>query len=277
MMTNNDYDAILIAGNGFDLNLGLKTSYQDFIVSDAFSSLLKANNQLCIYLKNQHELNNWIDIENELKEYSSSIYKDSNRNIFRLEYQSLCKSLCDYLNNIDMSYVDDIDETSQAYKILTEEFGRLLIFNFNYTLSIEYLLHKNNLNHKVFKVHGTAKKNRIVFGVEDNARINANDVFLKKSTCLWNEILNIDSLLSNAKNIIFLGYSLGETDHHYFKQFFQAASINNFMDKSRKSILISYYQEEGMYNILKQIDGMTNNKIQGLRTYQNFKMFDLAK
>lgn len=133
-MTNNDYDTILITGNGFDLNLGLKTGYQDFIVSDAFSNLLKANNQLCIYLKNQHELNNWIDIENELKEYSKSIYKDSNRNIFRQEYQSLCKSLCDYLNNIDMSYVDNIDETSQAYEILTEKFERLLIFNFNYTL-----------------------------------------------------------------------------------------------------------------------------------------------
>lgn len=272
-MTNNDYDAILITGNGFDLNLGLKTSYQDFIVSDAFSSLLEANNKLCLYLKNQQEVNNWIDIENELKGYSNSICKDSNRNIFRQEYHSLCKSLCDYLNSLDMSY---IDETSQAYELLTEKFERLLIFNFNYTLSLEYILHQNNLNHKTFKVHGTAQKNRIVFGVEDNARINANDVFLKKSTCLWNEILNIESLLSNAKNIIFLGYSLGETDHHYFKQFFQTAAINNFMERSRKNILISYYKEDSMYDILKQIDYMTSNRIQGLRTHQNFKMFDLA-
>lgn len=274
-MTNNDYHAILITGNGFDLNLGLKTSYQDFIISDTFNSLLTAKNQLCLYLKNQHGVNNWIDIENELKTYSNSIYKDSNRNIFRHEYQSLCKSLCDYLNNLDMSC---IDETSQAYEFLTEKFERLLIFNFNYTLSLEYILHQKNLNHKVFKVHGTAKKNKIVFGVEDNARINADDVFLKKSTCLWNEILNIDSLLSNTKDIIFLGYSLGETDHHYFKRFFENAAINVFMNENRnKNISISYYGEEGMYNILKQIDSMTNNHIQNLRTNQNFKMFDLAK
>lgn len=273
-MTNNDYDAILVTGNGFDLNLGLKTSYQDFIVSDNFSSLLKANNQLCLYLKNQHGVNNWIDIENELKEYSNSVYKDSNRNIFRQEYQSLCKSLCDYLNNLDMS---NIDETSQAYEFLIEKFERLLIFNFNYTLSLEYLLYKNKLKHKIIKIHGTAKENKIVFGVEDNARINPSDVFLKKSTCLWNEILDIDSLLSNVKDIIFLGYSLGETDHHYFKQFFLTAAINNFMDKSRKNILISYYKEDSMYDILRQIDGLTNNRIQGLRAHQNFKMFDLAK
>lgn len=271
-MTN--YDGILITGNGFDLNLGLKTSYPDFIASDVFSNLLTAENQLCLYLKNQHGVNNWIDIENELKEYSSSIYKDSNRNIFRQEYQSLCKSLCEYLNNLDMSF---IDETSQACKFLTEEFERLLIFNFNYTLSLEYLLYKNKLNHEILKVHGTAKENKIVFGVEDNARINASDVFLKKSTCIWNKIYDIDKILSKAKDIIFLGYSLGETDHHYFKQFFQTAAINNFMDKNRKNIFISYYKEDSMYDILKQIDDMTNNRIQGLRTHQNFKMFDLAK
>lgn len=273
-MTNNDYDAILITGNGFDLNLGLKTSYQDFIVSDAFKSLLKANNQLCLYLKNQQEVNNWIDIENELKQYSNSVCKDSNRNIFRQEYQSLCKSLCDYLNNLDMSYIDD---TSQAYKFITQKFERLLILNFNYTLSLEYLLDMNKLNHSIIKMHGTAKNNKIVFGVEDSARINVNDVFLKKSTCLWNEIIDIDSLLSDAKNIIFLGYSLGETDHHYFKDFFQTAAINNFMDKRQKNIFVSYYKEDSMYDILKQIDYMTSNRIQGLRTHHNFKMFDLSK
>lgn len=264
----------MITGNGFDLNLGLKTGYCDFISSDYFCKLLAENNQLCVYLKNQQDLNNWIDIENELKNYSNEIYTNSNRNLFKQEYQSLCKSLCDYLNSIDMSY---IDEASQAYRFLKEKFERLLIFNFNYTLSLEYILHQNNLKHKVFKVHGTAKNNRIVFGVEDNARINKNDVFLKKSTCLWNEILNIDSLLSNVKNIIFLGYSLGETDHHYFNHFFQTAAIDNFSDRNRKNILISYYKEDSMYDILKQIDKMTSNHIQSLRTHQNFKMFDLEE
>lgn len=273
-MSENEYDAVLITGNGFDLNLGLKTSYQDFVTSDAFNKLLTTNNQLYLYLKSQHELNNWIDIENELKEYSNQICKDSNRKTFRQEYQTLCNSLCEYLNNLEMP---DVDETSKAYELITEKFKNLLIFNFNYTSSLDYIAYQNNLNHKILRVHGNAKKNKIVFGVEDNARINANDVFLKKSTCLWNEMLNINSVLSDTKNIIFLGYSLGETDHHYFKDFFQSASINNFMDKTRKNILVSYYKEDGMYDVLKQIDSMTNNRIQGLRTHQNFKMFDLAE
>lgn len=270
-MPNNEYDAVLITGNGFDLNLGLKTGYCDFISSDFFCKLLAENNQLCLYLKNQHDLNNWIDIENELKNYSNEVYTNSNRNLFKQEYQSLRKSLCDYLNSIDMSY---IDKTSQAYRFLTEKFERLLIFNFNYTLSLEYITHQKNLKHKVFKVHGTAKNNQIVFGVEDNARINKNDVFLKKSTCIWNEICDVNQILSNANNIIFLGYSLGETDHHYFDDFFGNACHSHSV---RKNIAISYYKEEGMYDIFKQLDSLTINRIQYLRTHQNFEMIDLAK
>jgi len=272
-MSENKYNAILIIGNGFDLNLRLPTSYQDFIASDIFNNLLAENNQLCLYLKNQSELNNWIDIENELKEYSYNVYKEPDRKVFRQEYQKLCSSLCEYLNDLDIS---KMDETSKAYKYITTvgEYKNLLIINFNYTSSIEYIAIQNNLNPQIVNVHGSATNNKIVFGVEDNARINANDVFLKKSTCLWNPILNIDSILSNENTIVFLGYSLGETDHHYFKEFFQKLSHVNHLDKTKKNITISYYEEDGKYNILKQIDALTSNRILGLRTHQNFKMMD---
>ncbi len=273
-MTNNEYDAILITGNGFDLNLGLKTSYQDFITSDIFNNLLTANNQLCLYLKSQHELNNWIDIENELKEYSNIICKDSNRKVFRQEYQILCNTLCEYLNSLDMS---GIDETSKAYEFIVEKFKNLLIFNFNYTLSIEYILYQRKLSHEVLKLHGSAKKNKIVFGVEDDARINVNDIFLKKSTCLWNEIIDVENILSKTNNIIFIGYSLGETDHHYFKHFFQDLSLMKPHNGKSKNIFISHYQEDGMYEILKQIDSLTSHRIQNLRTNHSFDMFDLAE
>ena len=41
---------IIIIGNGFDLSLGLKTSYKDFIESDSFTLLLNKENSLTIYL-----------------------------------------------------------------------------------------------------------------------------------------------------------------------------------------------------------------------------------
>ena len=74
-------------GNGFDLSLGLSTSYMDFVNSDEFQILLNMQNQLAIYLKVNAELQNWIDIENELKLYS----KNEDNAKFKTEYEALCK------------------------------------------------------------------------------------------------------------------------------------------------------------------------------------------
>ena len=47
----NKYQSALIIGNGFDLSLGLSTSYMDFVNSDEFQILLNMQNQLAIYFK----------------------------------------------------------------------------------------------------------------------------------------------------------------------------------------------------------------------------------
>lgn len=91
----NKYQSALIIGNGFDLSLGLSTSYMDFVNSDEFQILLNMQNQLAIYLKVNAELQNWIDIENELKLYS----KNEDNAKFKTEYEALCKQLVVYINN----------------------------------------------------------------------------------------------------------------------------------------------------------------------------------
>lgn len=56
----NKYQSALIIGNGFDLSLGLSTSYMDFVNSDEFQILLNMQNQLAIsysvffFFKNIH-------------------------------------------------------------------------------------------------------------------------------------------------------------------------------------------------------------------------------
>ena len=55
----NKYQSALIIGNGFDLSLGLSTSYMDFVNSDEFQILLNMQNQLAIYLKVNAELHSW--------------------------------------------------------------------------------------------------------------------------------------------------------------------------------------------------------------------------
>lgn len=67
---------ILIIGNGFDLNLGLKTSYSDFLASDEFLELSEdSSNLLVSYLNEQAKSSRkdrlWVDIEHELKSYAT--------------------------------------------------------------------------------------------------------------------------------------------------------------------------------------------------------------
>lgn len=58
----NKYQSALIIGNGFDLSLGLSTSYMDFVNSDEFQILLNMQNQLAIYLKVNAELQKLVSI-----------------------------------------------------------------------------------------------------------------------------------------------------------------------------------------------------------------------
>lgn len=62
-------ETLLIVGNGLDLSMEFKTSYGDFMQSSYFPN--KETSSLCSYLYDQYEENmGWIDIENELSEYS---------------------------------------------------------------------------------------------------------------------------------------------------------------------------------------------------------------
>ena len=101
------YDKLLVIGNGFDLALGLKTSYLDFMrwlknehyMDDAY---------LYRYLSSKLNQKRWIDIENELRVYSNKICNPSESHLnkegkqkisskFRREHKSLCDILCEYL------------------------------------------------------------------------------------------------------------------------------------------------------------------------------------
>ncbi|MCE8493765.1 bacteriophage abortive infection AbiH family protein [Bacteroides uniformis] len=152
----NKYQSALIIGNGFDLSLGLSTSYMDFVNSDEFQILLNMQNQLAIYLKVNAELQNWIDIENELKLYS----KNEDNAKFKTEYEALCKQLVVYINNIDYS---SINKNSKAYEVLTNlsSTKNNIILDFNYTASTRLILKQcglsdEDIDNRLIKVHGEA-------------------------------------------------------------------------------------------------------------------------
>lgn len=261
---------ILIIGNGFDLNLGLETAYTNFIQSNFFQELT-TKNMLCGYLNNRHGLKNWIDIENELKIYSNEIDDED----FEDNYNELCDSLMNYLDSLDYEL---INTSSKAYQVL-EKIKDLdfLIIDFNYTLSTEILLKKFGLNdekikERLIKIHGTVKERKIIFGVEDKARIDRSHVFLKKSFNSNFTPIHFKTVFDNASNIVFFGHSLGETDHMYFHIFLSELAII----QHNKNIYIHHFGKKAYTEIFMQLDTLTNNSLSGFRQNNTFKTIDVS-
>lgn len=78
---SHDRKLLVIIGNGFDLDLGLKTSYADFMMSKVFEKYRNdshlettsyARQNLFDILQKQFDSNDkkWIDVEIELREFA---------------------------------------------------------------------------------------------------------------------------------------------------------------------------------------------------------------
>jgi len=268
------YDFVIIIGNGFDLNLGLKTSYSDFLESQQFDELLDDVNSVAIYLRDKKNLKKWIDIENELKNYS---IEDLPR--FQEDFNELSDSLVSYLDTLDYN---NTNSSCHAIKLLSEisnDFS-VLIIDYNYTSTISMLLKRFDIDLKDskckiehIKIHGSVDEGNIIFGVEDKANILSKHIFLKKSVNKNFNPTDFSEALKNSKNVVFFGHSLGETDHMYFDNFFQTAAL---LSKTRK-IVIFYYGDKNYYEINSQLDVLTLKSIEKLKRFNEFKMIDTSK
>ena len=212
----------IIIGNGFDINLGLPTSYTHFIQSPQFADLIGRGNRLAEYLKKKHELQNWVDIENELKRYS---IEEADNN-YKDDFSSLCFQLINYINNIDYNLINTSSIGYGLIESFSENPNKFVVLDFNYTQSIKHIFQRKfilseEVNKQIIKVHGEASNNNIIFGVEDDAPIKPEHVFLRKAFPRYYKAWNFNSIFSKSNQIIFFGHSLGQTDHTYFKRLIQ--------------------------------------------------------
>jgi hypothetical protein len=139
---------LYIFGNGFDLDLGLKTSYSNFIESNDFKNLIQPASDCTFakYLfKNYNPESKWMDIENELKIYINNVY--SNNGIaFKREFQFLKSALVNYLHseirNNRINY--DSNAARICNKILDDIKNNIevRIINFNYTNTVPLVVKK---------------------------------------------------------------------------------------------------------------------------------------
>jgi hypothetical protein len=285
-----NYKNILVIGNGFDLNLGLKTAYSDYLSSVNFQELL-GRNSLARYLNNCKKTSKWVDIEKELYNYSNSLFYKVENNLhpdprsvqlisyLRGDYYEICCSLREYLKKATTCPIDFNDKA--AYKIVSKVFTQknvnTYILTFNYTEIIERLhqcYFPSSENFCINHIHGSLQNNNIVFGIEDSAEVAKKHVFLYKS---YNTTQNINGLISvfeNAKNITFFCYSLGETDHSYFDDFFNAQTKP---DCDRKKFTFYYYGQEAYDDLIWQLKTLTKNRLTYLKQYNQLEFHDVSR
>jgi Bacteriophage abortive infection AbiH len=270
---------LFVIGNGFDLSLGLRTSYGDFLKSDEF--LQKINLTLFQYLKNVSETSRWIDIEFQLSVYSSKYLPTKLGNgggDFLSEYKVLKESLMEYILSIDMQ----IDEESCAYKMVKNHYKpeESKVVSFNYTNSFDVILDRivtNSINISASEtrfVHGEAKKGNIIFGVDDSAAIQDSDSFLYKSTSEHYNGREIVKFLQDSDEIYIFGHSLGESDHMYFKQFLARCWTGGLINKK---IVFYPYGEQGHIDLHKQLHILTQHNVSNLKNLVDISFCDSSQ
>ena len=266
-------ETLLIVGNGFDLSIGFKTSYGDFMKSSYFPHEETSN--LCSYLHKQYEENmGWIDIENELSEYSRMLTtKKLNAQKYntildidslREEYDELKSSLKCYLQE-ETKRAFGPSPDNPAKRVIDQLPAESKIISFNYTSIIErmtrdrFCASKGNLLH----IHGSlAPYDDIVFGVEDSAKLSKEHVFLYKAHSPHLKVQEFSDWLNSAERIIFYGYSLGDTDHQYFEKFFRKLCSD---DRTYTELVFYYYDQSSYDNLIWQLQMLTNHKLTQLQ------------
>lgn len=193
---------LFIIGNGFDLNLGMKTRYKDFydyyqLKESQSSNLHKLKNQI------KGDIENWSDLEFSLGEYTErmnsleefdEVFEDVGANLAEyLQEEEKCfdfsdvlrKNFFDYLAFPERSLLpadkDEIVSFKEKWNNIT---WNVNVVTFNYTKSFEQLLGEKLNNLEIAAHHNSTIQfrglehihgyvdNRMILGVNDKSQIS---------------------------------------------------------------------------------------------------------
>lgn len=155
-----------------------------------------------------------------------------------------------------------------------------MILDYNYTSITKSVLEDigltaHDIEKRLIKIHGSIEEGNIIFGVQDEANINENHVFLRKGYPKHYKGINVDNELRQLKNLHIFGHSLGVTDHSYFKHFFELQS-SNLNYKAGKSICLYHYGDSSYKALHMQLDVLTSNSLSSFKQINIFNAIDTS-
>lgn len=262
---------VLVIGNGFDLDLGLKTSFND--IFNGWDPNLDVKISSLYDLVCGETGNQWNLLEDNIR----SLYPDAISSFGPITsdmdekcHQEMIFKITSYLKEMDKS----VNNQSYAYKLIhsIHQNNKFSIYSFNYTDSVERFIDQD-----VCHVHGKIEDNSVILGTEDNENADRKLCFLQKSFSPFYKSNDLKCALNNSDTVIFFGHSLGKADYLYFQEFFKKQSEDGLSEKSRKKIVIITYDEESRRDIIFQLFSMNNNRLDLFYQQNDFEVILTCK
>ncbi|MEQ1103402.1 AbiH family protein [Acinetobacter ursingii] len=221
---------LYLIGNGFDINIGMKTRYADFY---NYYSSIPSESKLVNALKDhiKEDILNWSDLELAFGKYTSKL-EDINQ--FDEVYEDIVNNLCDYLqmeeDKFDFSKINSNNFfknlCSPELFLADEDINEILkyksgwrdidwdvnIITFNYTTSVEkicgggvqniligsHAISKKIFLKKILHVHGFTDK-KTILGVNDISQVD-NKIFHDNEEIL-NALIKVNCNQTQRHNV----------------------------------------------------------------------------
>lgn len=260
----------MITGNGFDMDLGLETSYSKFIESEEWKNMRKYRKQeysspsLIDFIENQYksaQKGGWFDLESTMLDYvlpNAEGHFVNNAEEDKKDYNAICNALVEYLCKLfwkpSPAKVAIRMSSSYAGDLLYALFDPLnsyrnVLYTFNYTpLEVIYsniggwptTAEYNNIHGRVNEDDFFNEKydgSSIILGIMTDEAIAPEYSFLIKSNHPKYCSTNIEKDLVSARSVYIFGHSLNPMDFGYFKNYFKF--LESDMDKERELFFIT--------------------------------------
>lgn len=287
--------SILVLGNGFDLDLGMKTSYRCFADSEEwpFDESNGYETDSLPYFLNQHknDVNTWFDLEELLANYATQeIEQNDNEILNNIEsLRILTESLGTYLQKQENIYIEKMCNmmghtrpVSPSHCVLQMLLKKpeISVYSFNYTNAYRVANTMILNTPDVFNyVHGTIKGGDMVLGTGDTRCLNDEYFSFYKSASIHYKSSNLVEALSSADEVYIFGHSLGVNDHDYFSEFFKMATRERrgYPCLGKIKLRIFTLNDKSEIDIKKQLMTLTDKHLIGLYAHCDFKILKTAK
>lgn len=243
---------LLILGNGFDIDFGLKTRYSDFANHPIWDNLMNESHafdqDLLGTLKSAKETEAWFDIEKTMNDYvralPPAILITDRVNKDKKDFINISEALSTYLKKEQTERKLNINCYAAKVLELISNVGGFNCYTFNYTNLVKIAnscrirIDSSQITH----VHGSLENDSVILGVLTDPAdpIHEPYSFMYEDNSRFYMSNNMYEDFNKADDIIFFGHSINGMDFPYFKDFFIKQSGMNGEHKSKHITIFTY-------------------------------------